>query len=429
MNSLTQLSAVELREGLREGRITARNIVEATIDRISKRDPEIRAWQFFAPDKIYQQLDELEKRDNKGLLYGIPIGIKDISDTIDMPTTYGSPIYRNHQPTSDAAYVSRLRRAGAIIVGKTVTTEFAYFHPGPTANPVNVKHTPGGSSSGSAAAVADCMVPIASGTQVAGSLARPASYCGLFGYKASFGLHSMGGLKGFSHSLGTLGWMTRSADDLALVHAALTDSSFECTDSEHIPAPKIAMWKTYEWPHVQPATASAIDAAVEDWSASGASIVEIALPDSFAGLLDAQKIIMAYEAAQDLSHEPHNHADDLSESMLALLNTGRHCTYAHYVDAQKLAAECRITYASIMNDFDAMLTPSAPGEAPPGLAATGDPVFTRIWTLLHVPTINVPGYWGPNGLPVGVQLVGHMFDEQKLFQIAKWCRANMPKVN
>ena len=427
MKPLTELSAVELRDGMESEIFTVTEIIEAVLERIARREPEIRAWEFLDADLVWHQVKELERRQSRNLLRGIPVGIKDISNTIDMPTTYGSPIYRDYRPRSDAAYVGRLRQAGAIIVGKTVTTEFAYFHPGPTANPINLEHTPGGSSSGSAAAVADFMVPVAFGTQVAGSLARPASYCGLLGYKASFGLHSLEGIKGFSHSLGTLGWMTRSADDLAFVHSALTGTPFLRMDSATADKPRIGLCKTYEWSHAEPETIAAIASAKHDWAAKGATVSEITLPKSFSNLLEAQKVIMAYEAAQDLGHELKNHTDALSDSMLALLETGKQCTFSDYISAQELAGQCRASLASIMAEFDALLTPSAPGEAPHGLGATGDPVFTRIWTLLHVPTINIPGYAGPGGLPVGVQLVGKMYEDQKLFMIAKWCHDHVAK--
>lgn len=427
MTALTHLSAVELSDGMASGEFSAADVIDAVLQRIAAREPEIHAWEFLDADLVWRQVKELGKRQPEKLLYGIPVGIKDISDTIDMPTTYGSPIYRDHQPASDAAYVRRLREAGAILIGKTVTTEFAYFEPGPTANPLNPAHTPGGSSSGSAAAVADFMVPVAFGTQVAGSLARPAAYCGLLGYKASFGLHSPEGLKGFSHSLGTLGWMTRTADDVALVHAALTASPFSRMDTGSIDKPRIALCKTYEWPHARAETVDAIESAKQNWSVNGAMVTEVTLPGPFENLLEAQKVIMAYEAAQELGHELHHHAGPLSPTLLELLEFGRQCTCSDYISAQELAGDCRNSLASIMSDYDALLTPSAPGEAPHGLQATGDPVFTRIWTLLHVPTINIPGYVGPNGLPVGVQLVGKMFGDRELFRIAKWCHENIAK--
>ena len=427
MRPISELTAVELREGIDSGTFSSVDIVEAVLQRITEREPKIRAWEFIDPDLVWRQVKELERWQRNNTLWGIPVGVKDISNTFDMPTSYGSPIYRDYRPGVDAAYVSRLRQSGAIIIGKTVTTEFAYFDPGPTANPINIEHTPGGSSSGSAAAVADLMIPVAFGTQVAGSLTRPASYCGLVGYKPTFGLHSPEGLKGFSHSLSTLGWMTRSVEDLALVHAALTETPFAQLDATAIGKPKIAMCKTYEWSHAQTESINAIESAMQNFRAKGAAISEVSLPSSFANLLEAQKIIMAFEAAQNFDYELNNHADKLSESMLNLLDVGKQCTYSAYVKAQEHAAQCRTALASIMTEYDALLTPSAPGEAPYGLAATGDPVFTRIWTLLHVPTINIPGYVGPGGLPVGVQLVGKMYGDQQLFLTAKWCHESITR--
>lgn len=421
MNPINELTAIQLREGIDSGTFSPMDIVETFLQRITEREPVIRAWEFIDPDSVRRQVKELGARQKNNTLWGIPVGIKDISNTSDMPTSYGSPIYREYTPPNDAAYVSRLRQSGAIIMGKTVTTEFAYFEPSSTANPINIEHTPGGSSSGSAAAVADFMVPIAFGTQVAGSLIRPASYCGILGYKPTFGLHSPEGIKGFSHSLSTLGWMTRSAEDLALVHAALTEKPFVQLDTKEAPKPKIAMCKTYEWAFAETETINAIESAMQKFDDNGACVSEIALPSSFTDLLEAQKNIMAYEAVQNFEYELHNHVNQLSESMLTLLDIGKQCTYSSYVKAQEHAAQCRTTFASIMAEYDALLTPSAPGEAPYGLEATGDPVFNRIWTLLHVPTINIPGYVGTGGLPVGVQLVGKIYGDQQLLLTSKWC--------
>jgi len=425
MALLTELSAVELLAGIESGDFTVRDVVKACIDRIAERDNGIKAWEYFQPDLVDEQLIKLEQQAHRGLLHGIPVGIKDNSNTIDMPTGYGSPIYKDYLSGNDAAYVVRLRQIGAVILGKTVTTEFAYFQPGLTANPVNLQHTPGVSSSGSAAAVADHLVPIAFGTQVAGSLTRPASYCGILGYKASFGVFSSVGIKGFAHSLGTLGWMARTVDDLELVRSALLGSKFEVIHDKLPADPKIGLFKTFEWDQAQDETHAAIEHATQTWSANGARIEEVKLPDSFSTLVDAQKTVMAFEAVQGLGHENYYHTDKLSGSISTLLELGKQCSYDDYVEAQRLAEKCRGQLASIQSDYDALLTPSAPGEAPKGLDATGDPLFNRIWTLLHVPTVNIPGFYGPNGLPVGVQLVGAMYEDKKLFQVANWCHTRM----
>ncbi|WP_077035529.1 amidase [Pelomonas sp. KK5] len=412
----TAPDAVSTRSSLLEGRATAESITRAAIERVERMEPALKAWVAFEPELALAQarrLDAALRAGAKmpGLLAGVPLAVKDIFDTADWPTGHGSPIYAGHRPVADADAVALARAAGAIAMGKTVTTEFAYFTPGPTANPWNTGHTPGGSSSGSAAAVASGMVPIAFGSQTAGSLIRPASFCGVFALKPTHGAFSLGGVKPFAPSLDTLGWLARTADDLELMRCALSGEP-------HVPlAPRgelrIAACRTHEWTSADAAGQSVFEEGIR---LSGATLVE--MPASLAGLLDAQKTIMAWEAARSLAHEHEARASQLSAPIIELLQRGAKLDEQDYRAAHALAAAGRAQVAQLMQGLDALLVPAAPGEAPAGLAATGDPVFSRVWTLLGLPCVNVPGLLGPNGLPIGLQLVGHPGQERSLLAAA-----------
>ena len=336
----------------------------------------------------------------------------------DLPSRYGSPMYDGFQPSADAHCVTTARAAGAVVMGKTVTTEFAYFQPGPTANPRNTAHTPGGSSSGSAAAVAEGMVPLAFGTQTAGSLIRPASYCGVFALKPGFGRFSLEGVKAFSPSLDTLGWLARSADDLELMRCAMAGIPFEPLQPPAPRALRLGACRTHEWPAADAGGAAAFEQALRLAGAAGAGLREVALPEAVAGLLNAQKTVMAYEAARQLDVEWRLHPQQLSAALHGLLEAGRDCAETDYRRALALAEEGRRGVHALMQGLDALLVPAAPGEAPAGLGATGDPVFSRVWTLLGLPCVNVPGLHGPQGLPIGVQLVGHPHRERELLAVA-----------
>ncbi|MBT2324490.1 amidase [Variovorax paradoxus] len=419
--SYTSMTAVALRQAMAAGAMSAEAAVRAALERIAEREPLIHAWQHVDAEGAIAAARALDARGLSGLvglLGGVPIGVKDLIATADMPTRYGSPIYEGFRPAADAGCVAIARSAGAVVLGKTVTTEFAYFSPGPTANPCNPAHTPGGSSSGSAAAVADGMVPIAFGTQTAGSLIRPASFCGVFALKPGYGAPSLAGVKPFSPSLDTLGWLARSADDLELMRCAMNGTAFAPLP---VPAPgalRLGICRTHEWPAIDAGGAAAYEQALERAAAAGVALSDVALPAAWAGLLEAQKTVMAYEAARQLDTEWRQYPAQLSAALGALLQTGRDCTDEAYAEALAQAAGARRLLPELMRDVDALLVPAAPGEAPAGLAATGDPAFNRIWTLLGPPCVGVPGLRGPQGLPIGVQLVGHAEHERELLAAA-----------
>lgn len=386
------------------------------LGRIAELEPSLHAWKFLDTDAGLRQAQTLDARvaggADIGPLGGVPLAVKDIIDTAQMPTGYGSAVYAHHQPTTDADVVRSVRHAGAVIVGKTVTTEFAYFTPGPTANPWNIEHTPGGSSSGSAAAVASGMVPLAFGSQTAGSLIRPASYCGVFALKPTHGLISGAGVKPFAPSLDTLGWLSNSTDDLELVRAALQGESYECLPDAS--GMRIASCRTHEWAESDASGQHAWEAAQRRLSQAGTRVTTLDLPEELSGLLQAQKTVMAYEAALHLSYEAAECAALVSQPILDLVAAGKTVRLADYERAKKLAETGLKRVLDLMGDADAILVPAAPGEAPPGLAATGDPIFSRVWTLLGMPCANVPGLFGLTGMPVGMQLVGRPYQERRL---------------
>ncbi len=417
MRQLTQLSASQAAALLSRREISAEELTRACLHRIADRDARVQAWQFI-DEKI--ALDQARQLDLAPIapLYGVPIGIKDIIDTADMPTEYGSSIFSGHRPAADAACVAALRRSGAVILGKTVTTEFAYFTPGKTRNPHRLDHTPGGSSSGSVAAVADQMVPIALGTQTAGSVIRPASFCGVIGFKPTFGQFPTSGIKQLALSLDTLGVFTRDLTDLPLVWKVFGGNAWSLPAAD-LP-PRIAFCRTEQWPLATPDAQRVLVESAEALRTAGARIEEIELSAAFHGLHDVQKLVMAVEMTEALRHERERHADQLGTELLQIFKEGKACSAERYQLALGRALECRQQIEAIFARFDVLLTPSARGEAPVGLLSTGDPAFNRVWTLLHLPCINLPIGRGDRGLPIGIQLVGPARGDARLYHAAGW---------
>jgi len=427
--TLHQLEAQKMARRIQSGELTAEAVLRSCLEKIEAREEVIGAWEHLDSRQALEQAQNLDRKTYRGLLHGVPVGAKDIFDTSDMPTEYGSAIYSGHRPVWDAASIAALRAAGAMILGKTVTTEFAIFHPGKTVNPKAPAHTPGGSSSGSAAAVADDMVPLALGTQTAGSIIRPASYCGVVGYKPTFGLIHRAGVKSISESLDTVGTLTRSVADAALLTTVLAGRPHLHPVAALAQPPRIGLCRTPQWDFAEEATTQAFAQASELVRQAGATVVDTSLPDTFDGLATAQAEIMAYEASRGLAFERHTHGDQLSESLSALLAEGAAITPDRYDEALRLAHRCRTALDEVFQDRDVLLAPSATGEAPEGLDTTGDPIFCRIWTLLHVPCINLPGLKGPGGLPVGIQLVGKVGRDAELLAVARWMEGHMRSVS
>ena len=419
MTPLNELGAAALAARLARGEASAEALARACLERAAEREPVLRAFARLDPERVLESARELDRAGVRGPLHGLPLGVKDIIDTFDLPTEYGSPIYAGHRPAADAACVALARGRGALVMGKTVTTEFATHPPGPTTNPHNPAHTPGGSSSGSAAAVADRILPLAFGTQTGGSVIRPAAFCGVVGYKPSFGLLPRTGVKAISDSFDTVGVFARAVEDAALAAAALSGR-----DALRIPqtvnAPRLGLCRTPQWPAARPETHKLFDELPGRLVRAGARVGALELPEAFAPLADLHGTIWDYEIARCLADEHRRHRDRIREPLLAQLERGRGVSAEAYDAAQRLARECRRRLADAMHDFDALVVPSAPGEAPEGLASTGDSVFNRVWTLLHAPCVNVPAGRGPKGLPLGVQLVGRFGEDARVLACAHW---------
>ena len=414
-----RMSATQLSQLLARREITAEQVTRACLDRIAEREPAVQAWTVVQTEAALEHARQLDRGPVRGLLHGLTLGIKDLFDTSDLPTSYGSPIYAGYRPGADAASVALCRQAGAVVLGKTVSTEFAAFQPGPTRNPLNPLHTPGGSSSGSAAAVADYMAHLAFGTQTAGSVIRPAAFCGIVGYKPSFGHITRAGVKSLSESLDTVGGFARTVDDAALLMAALThDLRLLTLDIDN--APRIGIFRSPQWSQVDADAQAIIESVAERLSQSGAYITDVEFPDFFPDLVQLQQDIMAFEAYQALSRERYCAPDQISASLTELLAYGERIGFKTHQNNLAAALSVRQKINKTLDGFDALLTPGALGEAPLFKSGTGDPVFCRSWTLLGLPCIQLPAGLGAKGLPLGVQLVGQFAADLALFQTAKW---------
>lgn len=420
---LNQQTASELAMQLLQREIKAEQIVMSCLEHITEREPLVQAWSHLAADAALDRARQLDRGAVQGLLHGLPIGVKDLFDTFDMPTTYGSPIYTNNQPAADASVVALGREQGAIMIGKTVTTEFATFNPGKTRNPRGLTHTPGGSSSGSAAAVADCMVPLAFASQTAASVIRPAAFCGIVGYKPSYGRINRAGVKALSESLDTLGFLGRSVDDVALFAAAITSERdlfpYE-SPAELADTPRIAMCQTHEWSHADIDTQSAMLHAEKTLSQNGKSVPHLVLPELFAKLLQAQTEIMGFDLVRSLAHEWCSHADLISPALTAVLEAGMEIKPEQHRANLSLAHQARMMVSDAFGEFDVILAPSTIGEAPNTLEQTGNPVFCRVWTLLGLPCVHIPFFKGQGGMPVGLQVIGRYGEDRQVLRAAKW---------
>ena len=424
-------SLAETVAAIARGETSCEAVTRRLLECIAAREPIVCAWAHLDADHALAQARALDSATPgtapTGPLRGVAVGIKDVFDTFDMPSRYGSPIYALHRPAADAAVVARVRALGGVVLGKTVTTEFATFTPNITTNPHNAAHTPGGSSSGSAAAVAAGMVPVAFGTQTIGSVIRPAAYCGVVGYKPSFGLLPRVGVKAISDCLDTVGCFTRSVADAAFFVGALARRRF-APEREAI-APRIGLCLTAQWPHALPETRQLFGSLGARLSKAGASVVDFTLPARYDGMTQAQDIVAAVEMEACLVDEYQRHRHLLSERLRLRLEEGARMAAQDYDAAMNLADQCRNAFADDIAQFDVLVAPSAPGAAPLGLTSTGDPVFNRTWSLLHAPCVHVPLSSAANDLPLGVQVVGRIGDDARTLACAHWietCLRHLP---
>jgi Asp-tRNA(Asn)/Glu-tRNA(Gln) amidotransferase A subunit family amidase len=415
-----RLAATDLVRLIEGRELTAEAVVASCLERIAEREPVVRAWSHLAGEAALAQARERDKAGQKTLLNGVPFGLKDIFDTADMPTTYGSPIYVGWRPASDASAASLPRAAGGILLGKTVTTEFANAHPGPTTNPHDPGFSPGGSSSGSAAAVADFMIPLAIGTQTGGSVIRPAAYCGVVGFKPSFGLFPPAGMRINTEALDTVGIMARSVGDIALFRAAMMAIPYVPPAMPET-APRLGLCRGPHWDEAQPEGRAILEAAADRLSSAGAAIHDTELPAECAEGDKRQTTIGSFEGLRNHMPELYRHEALLSTRLRETkIARGRELSLATFRKACRGAEKARAAVREWAGGFDAILTLPAPGQAPRGLASTGSAVFNALWTQLWMPCLTLPAGHGPDGLPVGVQLVGCRHDDARLLEVGLW---------
>ncbi len=432
---LNWLSAADAARAIREGAISAEQLAEACLARVRDADRDVEAWTYLDPEHALKQARarDQDRREGRpvGPLHGVPIGIKDIFDTGDMPTEDGSVLHAGRMPEHDATAVAMLRAAGAVILGKTVTTEFATFSPGKTRNPRNSQHTPGGSSSGSAAAVAAGMVPLALGSQTNGSVIRPAAFCGVYGFKPTHGLIPRGGVLKLSRTLDHVGMFARTLEDIALLAEQLVGHDLRDPDTRlraRVPfvdtvaqepplPPMLAYVKGPAWERATEETQAAF---AELAAALGDRIVEVEMPASARQSLDWHREIMEAEMAANLDLEWEKGRDRISDQLRTQLARGREVKALDYQRARARIPLLNEGFEEIFERCAAIVTPAAPGTAPAGLQATGDPAFCTLWTLCGMPALSLPLMRGENGLPMGVQLVGRRDDDARLLRTARW---------
>jgi len=433
--SLAALGATEAAAGIRDGRMKSAELVADCIKRIDEVDGEVGAWAFLDREYAMAQAEAADDHRSRGKptgpLHGVPVGIKDIFDTADMPTEFGSKLWAGRTPRRDAAAVARLRAAGAVILGKTVTTEYAYFSPGKTRNPHNRDHTPGGSSSGSAAAVAALMVPGAIGSQTNGSVIRPAAFCGVVGFKPTHGLIPRSGALLLSRALDHVGVFARSVADAALLAEVMAGLDEDDPDTRAIARPplaevavsapplppRFAFVRSPAWKHAEKVTTAAFAELVE---ALGEHVTEVEIGESFDRAIDMHRTIMEVEMAHNLHRDFEQGRESLSAALRAQIERGRKVAAVDYAAALAGSPRLGQMLDGVFDEYDAILTPAAPGPAPRGLDATGNPVFCTLWTWLGTPAVTLPLLSSEKGLPIGVQLVGRRGNDARLLRTANW---------
>lgn len=411
------LSALDLARRIDQGALTPAAVVDLCAAAIAAREPEIGAFTVLDIEGARRQAASAAAALAATPLRGLPVGFKDIFDTADFPTEYGSPIYRGHRPAADAAVVAMARRAGGLVLGKTVTTELAHLHPAKTRNPVNREHTPGGSSSGSAAAIAAGMLPIAFGSQTGGSVIRPAAFCGVAGFKPSYKLIPTVGVKCFSWHLDTVGLFAAGIADVAFAAAAVTGRDLR-VDSAPPAAPRAGVVRGHLWGEASAAMQSAVETAAANAARAGARVAEVSLPPILDEAWRAHPTIQDYEAYRALAFEYDRHRDRIAPITRELLDAGATITTEAYDTARRTTRLARQALAEVMSDCDVLVMPSASGAAPRGLTSTGSAMFNRLWTLMGTPAANVPGLADADGLPLGVQVVGRFGRDRATLEAA-----------
>ena len=434
------LTATEAVQAIASGRLSSVNLVKSCLEQIADTDASIKAWAHLDPESALAQAAECDRIRKAGLgtgpLHGLPVGLKDVIDTRDMPTQRGTDIFKDRQPDKDARLVERLRESGAVIMGKTVTTELAFVHANDTRNPHNPEHSPGGSSSGSAAAVAACHVPLAVGTQTNWSVIRPASFCGTFGFKPTRGVISRAGVLKTSDSLDQVGCFGRSLEDVALLTDALAgyDQADSCSFARPRPqmragaqaeapvAPDLVWFNLPFYDRLSPAAHEGMEAVLD---VLGPRITRMAAADTLANLVAVQARIHEYEICQHQAAVFDANFEDLSRELQLIVARGQKISEAEYTDALAVKASAQTFFYELFVEFDAIIAPCATGEAPKFGSGTGDPIFCTLWTLAGLPCVSLPLLVGDNNLPIGVQLIGPIEKDDRLLRTARWLQLHL----
>ena len=434
------LTATEAVQAIASGRLSSVDLVKSCLAQIADTDASINAWAYLDRESALAQAAECDRIRKAGLgtgpLHGLPVGLKDVIDTRDMPTQRGTDIFKDRQPDKDARLVERLRESGAVIMGKTVTTELAFVHANDTRNPHNPEHSPGGSSSGSAAAVAACHVPLAVGTQTNGSVIRPASFCGTFGFKPTRGVISRAGVLKTSDSLDQVGCFGRSLEDVALLTDALAgyDQADSCSFARPRPqmragaqaeapvAPDLVWFNLPFYDRLSPDAHEGMEAVLD---VLGPRITRMAAADTLANLVAVQARIHEYEICQHQAAVFDANFEDLSRELQLIVARGRKISEAEYTDALAVKASAQTFFDELFVEFDAIIAPCATGEAPKFGSGTGDPIFCTLWTLAGLPCVSLPLLVGDNNLPIGVQLIGPIEKDDRLLRTARWLQLHL----
>lgn len=419
---ILSLDATTAVRAIRDNRLDPLDLLEAHVEQIKAREPVVRAFASFDAEAARSAL---RKAPAGGRLYGIPFGVKDVLDTQDLPTEANSPIWKGHRPRMDAAAVALSRQAGAYVIGKTVTTEFAIRTPGATTNPHDATRTPGGSSSGSAAGIGANFFPVAFGTQTAGSTIRPAAFCGVVGYKPSFGLINRTGLRVMSDGLDTIATMGKSVSDCALLAGVASGRDLGDPEARPDRSFRIGLCRSYAWSEALPETVALMEEAARRLSAAGARVCDWEPPEAYEAMLEAHLRVQFYESAQSLSWEMINHPERVSALLRQALAEESARTPEEYDAMRTLMHGLRDGFSANMGDVDFLITPPAPGEAPVGLARTGGAAFNKFWTALHVPCVTVPVATGPNGMPLGLQIIARRGEDAFGLSAARWVQATL----
>jgi Asp-tRNA(Asn)/Glu-tRNA(Gln) amidotransferase A subunit family amidase len=414
-NPLNMLGIKDIAAGLKAGAFQAEDVLDACFDRIEERDVELQAWVEVSRERARKGAGLHNAAG--GALTGVPVGVKDVIDAAGWATRMGSSLYEENRPLYDAGCVGVLRMAGAVVAGKTSTCEFAGIQPAKTLNPHRLSHTPGGSSSGSAAAVADFMVPLALGTQTGGSVLRPASFCGIVGFKPTYGFYPVSGMKPAAHSFDTLGLFTRSVADVALVHSVLVNE--EEADTAVRP-PRVGIFRTHLWDTVGASAADNFESTVRSLVNQGAVVVEVEAPFGFERITEKRAVINAFERARDFAGEWLGGNQDMGALTRGISERGFHISGGDYAAARRDVEQFRASAMGMFADVDVIVTPVTPGEAPAGTESTGDPRLQELWTMLHMPSLSIPSGKGESGLPLGLQIVGQRFDDRAMLGWALW---------